>query len=76
MFFTMSNFDSNKYKSEYAKTHYTQCKILLKVEDEEILAKYSQITGENKSSLFKLCLKYCYENMIDITELKSANSDK
>lgn len=72
----MSKFDSNKYKSEYAKTHYTQCKILLKTDDEAILTEYSQITGENKSSLFKLCLRYCYENMIDITELKSINDGK
>ena len=68
----MNKFDSNKYKSEYAKMHYTQCRILLKADDEAILTEYSQITGENKSSLFKLCLKYCYENMIDISELKSA----
>lgn len=72
----MSKFDSNKYKSEYAKKNYTQCRILLKAEDEAILTEYSQITGENKSTLFKLCLKYCYENMIDITELKSVNGDK
>lgn len=72
----MGKFNQNKYIQEYAKKHYTSCKILLKADDEAILTEYSQITGENKSSLFKLCLKYCYENMIDITELKSVNGGK
>lgn len=72
----MSKFDSNKYIQEYAKSHYTSCKILLKSDDDAILTEYSQITGENKSTLFKLCLKYCYENMIDISELKSVNGGK
>lgn len=70
MRFTMSNFNQNKYIQEYMKERYKNCKILLKPEDNRILTEYCEITGENKATLFKLCLKYCYDNMISIDELK------
>jgi len=65
----MEKFDKNKYNMQYVKEHYTQCRINLKPDEADILTEYSKITGIPKSTLYKLCLKYCYENMVDSHEL-------
>ena len=63
------HFDENAYKNQYMKEHYTSCKVLLKPEEAELLAKYSEETGIAKSVLLKRCLLFCYENMVDVSEL-------
>lgn len=71
-----SGFDSNLYKNQYNKENYTRCNVVLKQEEAEILAKYSQNLGLSKNALLLKCLKYCYDNMIDVSSVKLSMSDK
>ena len=66
----MSNFDSNKYISEYIKNNYTECKLRLRGKEAEILAEYSQNLGISKNALLQKCLVYCYNEMIDVSNVK------
>lgn len=66
----MSKFDSNKYKSEYNKNNYTVCNVRLRSKEAEILAEYSQNLGTSKSALLQKCLVYCYNEMIDVSDIE------
>ena len=72
----MSKFDKQKYDSEYVKNNYTKCSVLCKGKEAEILAKYSQNLGISKSSLLQKCLVYCYNEMIDVSNIKLSTPEK
>lgn len=72
----MSKFDSNKYISEYNKNNYTECKLRLRGKEAEILAKYSQNLGISKNALLQKCLVYCYNEMIDVSNVKLSKPEK
>ena len=76
MFSTMSKFDSNKYKSEYNKNNYTVCNVRLRDKEAEILAVFSQNLGVSKSALLQKCLVYCYNEMIDVSDIKLSKPEK
>lgn len=69
-------FNQNKYINEYDKQNYTRCNLKMRNEEAEILAKYSQNLGLSKNALLLKCLKYCYDNMIDVSNVKLSMSDK
>lgn len=72
----MSTFDSNKYKSDFNKQNYTECKVGFRDREADILAKYSQNLNISKNSLLQKCLVYCYKNMIDVSSVKLSTPDK
>lgn len=72
----MSKFDQNKYIAEYNKQNYTSCSIKVKKEFMEILTEYSQNLGISKTELIQKSVIYCYENYIDISNVKLKYTDK
>lgn len=66
----MNKFDSNKYIAEYNKNNYTECKLRLRNKESEILAEYSQDLGISKNALLQKCLVYCYNEMIDVSNIE------
>ncbi len=72
----MSKFDENKYKSEYNKSNYTVCNIRLRNKESEIIAEYSQNLGISKNALLQKCLVYCYNEMIDVSNVKLSKPEK
>lgn len=75
-FAVMSTFDPNKYKSDFNKQNYTECKVRFRDREADILAEYSQNLNISKNSLLQKCLVYCYENMIDVSSVKLSTPDK
>lgn len=65
----MSNFDKNKYDSEYKKTHYKDVKIRLKFNEYDKIKNYCDDFNVSMYNLAKMCLKYCIDN-VHIDELK------
>jgi hypothetical protein len=65
-FAVMSTFDPNKYKSNFNKQNYTECKVRFRDREAAILSEYSQNLNISKNALLQKCLVYCYENMIDV----------
>lgn len=72
----MSNFDSNKYKTDYNKNNYTACNIRFRDREAAILTEYSQNLGISKNALLQKCLVYCYENYIDVSGVKLSTPEK
>lgn len=68
-------FNATDYKNQYNKDNYTQCIVRLKSAESEILAKYSQNLGLSKNALLLKCLVYCYNNMIDVSNVKLSTAD-
>lgn len=71
-----SGFDSNSYKNQYNKDNYTSCIVRLKSAEAALLTEYSQNLGLSKNSLLLKCLVYCYDNMIDVSNVKLSTADK
>ena len=71
----MSKFDQNKYISEYNKKNYTSCSIKVKNEFMELLTEYSQNLNISKTALIQKCVKYCYDNYIDVSNIKLSTSE-
>ena len=69
-------FNATDYKSQYNKDNYTQCIVRLKSTESEILTEYSQNLGLSKNALLLKCLVYCYDNMIDVSNVKLSTVDK
>lgn len=72
----MSKFDQSKYITEYTKNNYTRCTLKLRDKENEILTKYSQNLNISKNALLQKCLIYCYENFIDVSNIKLSTPDK
>lgn len=72
----MSNFNQNKYIQEYEKNNYTKCLLRLKSKEAEILAEYSQNLGISKNALLQKCLVYCYNEMIDVSNIELSKPEK
>lgn len=65
----MDKFNKKEYDMQYQKDHYTSCRIVLKPDEAQILTEYSQNLGISKNKLIKMCVKYCYKNMLDLNDL-------
>lgn len=72
----MSKFNQSKYIKEYTKENYTKCSVLCRGKEAEILTEYSQNLGISKSALLQKCLVYCYENYIDVSNVKLSTPEK
>lgn len=72
----MSKFNQNKYIQEYTKENYTRCTLKLRNKEAEILAEYSQNLGISKNALLQKCLVYCYNEMIDVSNIKLSKPEK
>lgn len=72
----MSKFDKQKYDTEYVKNNYTKCSVLCRGKEAEILTEYSQNLGISKSALLQKCLVYCYDNYIDVSNVKLSTPEK
>ena len=69
-------FDATKYKNDYCKQNYTRCNLQLRAAESQILAEYSQNLGISKNALLQKCLVYCYNEMIDVSEIKLSAPEK
>ena len=69
-------FNATDYKREYNKQNYTNCSIKVKPEFMQILTEYSQNLNISKAAMIQKCVKYCYDNMIDVSNVKLEYSDK
>jgi hypothetical protein len=72
----MSKFDQNKYIAEYNKKNYTSCSIKVKNEFMELLTEYSQNLNISKTALIQKCVQYCYDNYIDVSNVKLSTPEK
>ena len=75
----MSNdnkFNATAYKNEYKKKNYTSCLLQLRNKEAAILTEYSQNLNISKNALLQKCLVYCYENYIDVSNVKLSTTDK
>ena len=71
----MSKEKETKRKKLYNKDNYTSCLIMLRKKESEILTEYSQNLGLSKNALLQKCLVYCYEEMIDVSNIKLSTAD-
>lgn len=69
-------FNSNDYKNQYSKENYTNCQVKLRDREARILSEYSQNLGISKNALLQKCLVYCYNNYIDVSDVKLSTPDK
>ena len=72
----MSEFNQQKYITEYNKQNYTSCSIKVKKEFMQLLTEYSQNLEQSKTELIQKCVKYCYDNYIDVSSVKLDYTDK
>ena len=72
----MKKFDSTKYKNAYSKENYANCQLKLRSKEAAILTEYSQNLGISKNALLQKCLVYCYDNYIDVSNVKLSTPDK
>ncbi len=72
----MSKFDQSAYITQYTKENYTRCTLKLRDRESKILAEYSQNLGISKNALLQKCLVYCYQEMIDVSNVKLSTPDK
>lgn len=72
----MSKFDQQKYITEYNKANYTSCSIKVKKEFMQLLTEYSQNLNISKTEIIQKCVKYCYDNYIDVSGTKLEYGDK
>lgn len=68
-------FNQSEYINSYNKQHYTSCSIKVKNEFMQLLAEYSQNMDISKTALIQKCVKYCYDNMIDVSGVKLEYDD-
>ena len=71
----MSKEKETKRKKLYNKDNYTSCLIMLRKKESEILTEYIQNLGLSKNALLQKCLVYCYEEMIDVSNIKLSTAD-
>ena len=69
-------FNQNKYIQEYDKQNYTRCNVKMRSAEAAILSEYSQNLNISKNALLLKCLKYCYDNMIDVSNVKLSSAEK
>lgn len=72
----MEKFNKSQYDMQYIKDNYTDCKVRLRDRESKILAEYSQNLGISKNALLQKCLVYCYQEMIDVSNVKLSTPDK
>ena len=72
----MSEFNQNKYVQSYIKENYTECKLRLREHESHILTEYRKNLGISKNALLQKCLVYCYNDMIDVSDVKLSTPDK
>lgn len=65
----MSNFDKNKYDSEYKKENYTKPSIYFQKDEFINIKNYCKDFDISVSQFVQLCCKYCIDN-VHIDELK------
>lgn len=69
----MSNSDR---VNDFARKNYTRCNLVLRGKESDILDKFSDDLNISKNALLQKCLVYCYENMIDVSNVKLSMSSK
>lgn len=62
-------FNQSKYANEYNKEHYVSCTLRVKPDMNKILTEFSKNLGLSKAALLQKCMVYCYENMIDVSNI-------
>ena len=65
-----------EYDNHYIKDNYTSCNVRLRQSENNILTEFSQNLGISKPALLQKCMLYCWENMIDVSDIKLSKSDK
>lgn len=65
-----------EYDNQYIKDNYTSCNVRLRQSENNILTEFSQNLGISKPALLQKCMLYCWENMIDVSDIKLSKSDK
>jgi len=65
-----------EYKNQYNKDNYTACNIRFRGKEAAILSEYSQNLNISKNALLQKCLVYCYNNYIDVSNVKLSTPDK
>ena len=71
-----NKFNATAYKNEYKKKNYTSCLVQLRDKEAAILTEYSQNLNISKNALLQKCLVYCYENYIDVSNVKLSSAEK
>ena len=56
-------------QNEYSKAHYKNIGIKIKEKNADIIEKFSKDLHMSKAELIQKCVLYCYENMIDISNV-------
>lgn len=71
----MGDFNQSKYIQVYAKENYIRCNLQLRKKESDILTEFSQNLNISKNSLLQKCLVYCYNNMIDVSNITLSKAE-
>lgn len=63
-------FNQNKYVNDYTRENYTRVNLKIRQKESDILTEYCNNLGLSKNALMQKCLVYCYNNMIDVSNVE------
>lgn len=72
----MDKFNQSEYINKYNKENYTNCSVRVRKDVADIIAEFSANLGISKAALIQKCVVYCYNEMIDISNVKLPNAEK
>ena len=65
-----TKFNQSDYITSYTKENYNRVTLKLRKKENDILEQYSKNLNISKNALLQKCMIYCYEEMIDISDIK------
>ena len=72
----MDKFNKKEYDKQYNKDNYTSCNVRLRKKEADILAEFAHNMGVSNPVLLQKCMIYCWENMIDVSDVKLSKPEK
>lgn len=63
-------FNQSDYITAYTKENYTRVTLKLRKKENDILERYSKNLNISKNALLQKCLVYCFDQMIDVSDIK------
>lgn len=66
----MGKFNPSDYITSYTKENYSRVTLKLRKRENDILEQYSKNLNLSKNALLQKCMLYCFDQMIDISDIK------
>lgn len=66
----MGKFNQSDYITSYTKDNYNRVTLKLRKRENDILEEYCKNLHLSKNALLQKCMIYCFDQMIDISDIK------